>query len=291
MTFSEKYAELIALSKLYILQEFSPKDWKNSESEAFQFFKEYAQQNRPQPSPTPVIATSPISNIPQGQSTRMPITPSAPPQIVKQASAPNPPIQKEKPKAKEIKQELAGTDNTKSNVERTFELQPLPSAEVHDLNDIKQILRERFPSHLILEQIPDDEEAKKISKHWMQAEQPVKVIVLTGEMIAANDIVLSNMTNAIHAQLVPATILPAATLSDEKKCEALINSPLQLIIVSTSVLQSLPHLKKHFREEAEQKKQFLGKIPLCLIAETSELTKNPKLKVALWSYLKQILNI
>jgi hypothetical protein len=285
MTFSEQYAELIALSKLYILQEFSPKDWKDSESEAFQFFKEYAQQSRPQTTPTPIIAMAPTVNI-----SRPPIAPSVPPQIVKQSPAPTPPVQKEKPKAKEIKQEPVATDNTKPNIEKAFELQPLSSTEAHDLNDIKQTLRERFPSHPIIEQIPDDEEAKKISKHWKQAEQTVKVIVLTGEMIASNDTVLSSMTNAIHAQLVPAAIVSAATLNDGKKCEALVNSPLQLVIVSASVLQALPHLKKHYSENTEQKKQFLGKIPLCLIAEPSEFTKNPKLKVSLWSYLKQTLS-
>jgi hypothetical protein len=291
MTFSEKYAELIALSKLYILQEFSPKDWKNSEPEAFQFFKQYAQQARTQTPSAPVISAPETSNVPPVQSTRPLTPPPTPPQIVKQTPVPTPLVQKEKPKAKEIKQEPAATDNPKPSVGKAFELQPLPSPEAHDLSDIKQILRERFPSQSIVEKIPGDEEAKKISNQWKQAEQPVKVIVVTGEMTALNDTILSNMTNAIHSQLVPASIVSAANLSDEKKCEALINSQLQLIIVSATVLQSLPHLKKHYHEDAQQKKQYLGNIPLCLIAETSEFTKNPKLKVSLWSHLKQILDL
>lgn len=276
MTPSEKYTELVALTKLHLLQEYDLSDWKYADPQTFLFLKQYAQQSRPQ---NPVVSTPP--NVKPVQQVMPP--PSAPP-VVKQIQPTPEPKQKEKPEQKnkpEVKEE-----KTISHLEsKAYELQKPSEPTTQDFNDIKQFLREK--NQTIVEQIPSDEEAKKISNNWKLSDKHPKVAIVTDESDATSNAFLTNMAKAIQTQLAPAVIISTIMLRDEKNIEKLLGSAtLKLIIIAPSTLKLLPHLMKKFREES--KKQFLGNIPLCVIAETKEFEKNPKLKIALWNHLKQL---
>lgn len=291
---NDEFSELAALTQLHLLQEFSWRDWKNADPQTFSYFKHYAQQLR-------ANAATP-SNSPPANAVMTPQQPSKsvvempPPQPMKHVPAASPPPPQKSinpsslPKTSGPK-EPPKTVSPKAESQSVFELQPLPPSNPLDFSDLKKLMQSHFPSHPIIEQVPSDDEAKKINNAWQQPSGFLAAVIVAGDSVAAHYDLLSNIANAIQTRFVPAQVISHSKLHQEADCDALVRSPsLRVIVISSPTLLSLPHLMKHYRDEPQSGKKFLGTTPLCLMADPAECLKNPQLKVTLWNTLKQILS-
>lgn len=288
----QEFAELLSLTRLHLLQDFSRDEWLTTDPETFTIFKQHALQQKKNVQP---------KQIPQ-------------PPTVKQYAPPPPPIaspQQPKPipssapllppKAKLGPKPLPSLTNiqsappekkppTKDTSAFALEKMPLPSPV--DFTDVQKIIREKLPNIQVVDEIPNDSEAKRISNSWQQASSIPSVLVITFNESAKEITFLQNLTNAINDRLAPATLMSTQHVEVTFGWEKMLNSKeLRLIIASTHGLNAHTELMKEYREVQKQAKFFLRKVPLCLLSDISLYLKEPKLKIPLWNSVMAELSI
>ncbi len=253
----DELKELISLTKLFLLSEYSPKEWKFCDEASYRFFKERAQKL-----PLPEKAPAPAPKIEAAQEPpKIAIPPKEAPKAI------TPP--KEAPK----KEEAA-----------VINLEPVRQTDASDFSDIKKILQARFPALTLLPAPPDDSEAKKESKAAFG-----EIVILSFERQTSPFI--KNLACAIQQEIAPCTIVSAARLESEKEWENLLRQEQLKLILSTDYgLFSLPGAMPYFREIPKQAKSFLGNVPLLLLTDLSLYLKEPKLKPTLWRAICQMLS-
>ncbi len=292
MTPQQQYAELLALTQLHLLQEFSPKNFLQADAQNFVFFKKQAQmQTQAQAQPLKPQSSSQIIS-PPPLPLKTPATPkAAPPPPVNTLPPPTPaPIAKlEDHTPKPSKMPPIPISAPSTPKESTFlTLEPLGKASEMDLSEIRKILEERFPSLTIIDETPSDAEAKQVNSRGVldKAAAPEVVILYSNEP-PLQQTFLANVAKAIQICLnSPAVIVSARKLENEGGWNTLLEmKTLKLIMISKDLFNSLPDLTKRYRETT----QSLDEIPVYFLSDPPLYLKDPKLKQALWEGLKQLL--
>jgi hypothetical protein len=285
----EGYLELIALTQLYLLQEYSRKEWITSNAEDFAYFRQQAKSKQSLPQLQKQIIQNAIESAPK---TQLP-TPAKLSLPAKEIIEPNKstPLNLDKQKSSPALKSAEETTPQIPIVQTNFDLSPMKLIDEMDLNDIRRFFSEKFPNQIILEKIPDDSEAKKIQNAWKQQKtNPHAVILLFNEGVTSQAF-LSNVCNAIQLHLAPAQMILANKIEQQNGWEALLQtSEIRLVIANMHSLQAMPHLSKHYRELPKDEKR-LGKIPLLLLPDISSYFSEPKLKASLWRSLCNILKV
>ncbi len=257
----ENYSELVALTKLYLLREHSPKEWKICEDDSFAFFKAQAQKQKKPQAPLQTPPQTIVSTPPR----KLEAAPAEP--APKKETAPPPTEKKVEPEKPQKKSSLP-----------SFELNPPKEHPTVDCNDVKQILKKLFPQLTLIPTPPDDREAKKM---LLYKQTTFEIAILSFD--TKTPPFLTHVANAISQEHSTAKVISAQRVEKEKKWNQLLSLPhLKLIIASDYGLYSYPELMQHYREVPKQAKAYLAKIPLLLLADLSLYLKEPKLKPALW---------
>jgi hypothetical protein len=242
-----QYLELVSLTQLFILREYSVKDKKMADPLNSVFFPKSSplldsslpakkeEAPRKQAIPPSKAAVFPDPKIPQPQPAPHPDptpVPTPPPQ-------PAPP-----PTQPEPQQPI-----TKSKSVRFFQLEPLMSPASIDVSDFKQLFKEQFPHVAIQESIPADTRAVQLKNQWKLENQIPPIIILSFNNNEKELAFLKNVAQAITRHLAPARVLSAPKIEKEKKWEFLLKlSHLRLIIASDYGLYMLPELMKFYKE-------------------------------------------
>jgi hypothetical protein len=301
-----RYAELVALTQFYLMQEYKIGQHLPTTPETYHFFRKYvlqkntiqhptnpsppksqSQQSQSQPKPpqtsqqiAPKITPKPIS------------TPSPTPVANQNESQPifvnsTPPSLPDKPLEIPPKNhELAKT--AKENI--PFSLEPYEVHNELDFKELRKIIKEKLPHLTLLDTIPNDTEALQKAKRWEQKTDLSQVIILSFDENTKHQSFLSNIAKALKIYGISANVVTASRIEQEKGWNALLETgQLQLIIASSYGLYALPELLKHYREVAKNAKYYLGKTPLLLLSDLSFYFKEPGLKSSLWKALKDLL--
>jgi hypothetical protein len=321
----DQYAELLNLTRQYLLQNYEAKATKATDLESFTFFKRCAQQQRdqnarnPQPStsltssaPTPTISRQIATTVqaPVAAKQELPkTTPLIPRQHPNPTPAPQqhnvaPPQQVIQPEKKSVAPlpfsssasipekvtapEKKVSETVPGNSKALFQLDPLQPAAMIDLNDIRQIVAERFPAQKILDEIPSDAAAKR--KVGVSNITPAEVLILSFSQDPKQQAFLNNVANAIGLLLkLNAQVINAVRWEQEAQWDRELDAGiLQLVIANGEHIHTLPKLIQHYREERKESdnsnetKYYVAKTPLCLLSEVSLYFKDPKLKASLW---------
>jgi len=296
MSSKDRYAELVALTQLYLLQEHGPEDRLMAESGTYTYFREYALRKQKQaPAQTQQPVQPQVVQPVQRSNPTSPIPPAAPPPIV---AAPTPKAPEEiKPaeitpigKALSTKQEVIPTEREKKKSTAVFQLDTFTTPAAVDFKDIRSIIQERFPQMAILNAIPDDSEAKKTSRAWEQPLKHVNVLIVSLDEAPKNRYFLANIAAALESYGVSTSITMASGREKSSDWETkLVSTELRLVLVTQHCLEALPELGKLYREEAKQARCYLGKTPLLLMSDIGFYLKEPQLKSSLWNALKELL--
>lgn len=269
----EEYAELIALTQLYLLREYSLNDKQVADPQTYAFFKQILPKEVIPRSPVqpPIVkqAAKPTMTLP-------PSSPSPPPSL----PPVEPPPEPTKPEPQPEKPIAASTNIKKSYL---IALEPLLNSNPLDCKEIKQIFKEQLPQHPILEEIPSDQAAKKIKQAWQIEQNIPPIIILSFNEQEKSRAFLHAMADAISRHLAPARVLSGPQIEKEKKWDVILKAKdLRLVIASDYGLYLLPELMKCYKETPKQAKHYLYQTPLLLLSDLTLYLKEPQLKPLLW---------
>jgi len=286
----ELLAELINLTKKHIDQEFTASAARVfSDSENYAYYKNYALQGKqavkenPQPKPSePLVTTkqtksSPVYNPPTKDIVSQPV---AIEKIATELKAPLPSV-----KQTEKKEVLPTNKNQGLNLE------PLVKINETDLADIKKLMVEKYPSQVILDDIPSDQAAKTHSRHYNGHLKVEEVVILSFNENTKQVDFLDNLARAISTMIAPCAVISANRIEFELGWQDFLNHQnLKRVIATYYGLSGSEELRNHFKEQNKNAKTFLGNIPLMLLSDISIYFQNPHLKANLWYEIKQFLS-
>lgn len=291
----EQFAELTALTQLYLMREFSQNQWIVADPEAYTYFKQHLaatavppiQRTPPKqtvPPPPAASQSKQQANVKVQEKIQPAPPPSIPQLVAAKETIPTPVNKTPPPTPTPPTSPTPKTTPTKSRVPMPESLQPI--SEV-DLSDFKKIMKEKFPALVILDHVPGDEEAKRINSAWKQDLIPPAVLILCADENPKHRAFLFNLAKAISVCQMPAQVVFARKIEQENGWNALLKSnSLQLVIACDSSIHGLPGLMNHYREAVKQAKHYLGQVPLYLLSDLSIYWKEPRLKATLWNALR-----
>ncbi len=172
-------------------------------------------------------------------------------------------------------------------VQVQVEAPPPPKAEAKS-DPIKALLQKVAPSMKLVEEVPDDAEAKKIATGWKEKIADAEVILLACETDPETLDLLKNLAKAIDTHLGKTKILPAERLEKEKRWDLFLQKNTFRLVLASDGVKKLPELMQFYRALPAQGLHFLDKTPLFVLAPAATY-KAIEQKAALWKTLCQIL--
>ena len=167
--------------------------------------------------------------------------------------------------------------------------QPRSAPPVSDnYEGIKSTLNRIAPHLALVDEVPDDAQAKKLASAWKEKIPDVEVILLACQTDNDTLDLLKSLGKAIDQHLGRAKILPAEKLEKENRWDLFLQkNPFRLIVASDG-LKQLPQLMRFYHAVPAQSQAFLDKIPL-LELSSATFYKAIENKAHLWKLLCHIL--
>jgi hypothetical protein len=165
-----------------------------------------------------------------------------------------------------------------------------PSAPVAVLfDDLKTILKEKYPQIQLVDTPPDDAQAKEIANAWTVQHAAPEAAILSFDEPAHHREFLQNISLALRAHGIDAAVIPAAKIEHRSGWNELITSKqLKFVIAAAVGIESLPLLKSCCKETGKSGCGMIGERPLLLLSDIGFYFKEPALKLALWNAIKAI---
>jgi len=270
----EQFSELVALTEIYLLQEYSCKDWMYSDSDCFKFFKtleesrrqESMSKEKPKSAPPPSLEKVPQKVVAPAIPKPVAI-PAPPPQPIK--TAPEPIALKEE--KKEPPKEVQVTPKIIPEPKSVFVPEPLSKPKEVDLADMRAAVASAMPQVKIAE----------TPKAPPLASQPSAVLLALGET-GEELLFLHNVASAIDRLLRSAEVVSLPKKEREAAWKALASRPgLSWIVAFGEEVYTLPGISKG--------QQKIGTVSLLLQPSALTILRDPNQKAALWTLLKQLL--
>lgn len=302
----ERYLELLALAKSYLLQEYRLSDRILSDQETFAYFKSDALKRQEfknqSPEKKPVLPLQPKQLPPQP----LPTTTLDPVPTRKNSASTTPTpvdakvaLPSSQPHSSSSKKDLHALPKISSQQNKTlpdskeippFNLELPPLAQVVDFSAMRKIIEEKFPQVRFVNKIPDDSEAQKLAHVWAEEKRVPQVLILAFDEIDRHQLFLKDIAKALEQRGIYAQIVNALKIEQNKEWQKQLQSPaLQLVISSSSQFYHLSDLQKYYREGTKQGRYYLANCLLLLLADISFYFKEPSLKPSLWNAIKELL--
>lgn len=168
-----------------------------------------------------------------------------------------------------------------SKEQRPLSLPPDPQPQ----SPIKQMLQKAAPGVKIVEQVPDDGEAKRIAESWREKVSDVDAVLLLCDTGEETVDFLKGLAKAVDQHLAKTKIIAAERLEREKRWDIFLKNSFRFII-ATEGSQKLPELMRFYKQNNGQ--MYLDKTPL-LILSSASVYKSLEHKAQLWKTLCQML--
>lgn len=290
------YAELLALTQVFLLREYSPKEVKTVDPAVFGFLQrkmKTSSLNQTRSPSKPIPSILPASTVPRATTNppstepRPPETPPEPipsPKPEPRPPNPLPPPTQPEPSPTEPQPPIIQDKVNKTNFHsKELNLETLAVPQAREQREFWKIFPTLFPELRLCESIPSDSVAQKLKNAWLNDQVIPPVIILSFHQEEKQLNFLKNLAQAISLRLAPARVLSASKGEKENGWENILNSPhLRLVIASDYGLYMQPALMRFYREMPQQGKHFLNHIPLLLLSDLALYLKEPQLKPLLW---------
>lgn len=288
----QAYKELVHLTQLFLLRNYPLKQKLVVQSDTYACLKQFLSPTAPPihaSAPAPVHPSTELlqPGIPQPKAQPEPTIPELPPQ---RPHHPLPPIEPPPQPMQPIPgpgiadPRLPDKKDIKlSNGKFSFQLEPVAPAVVDDFSSWRQLWKEQCPHQALLEEIPSDRHSQQKKHAWKINQTIPPIVILSFQDAELSLKLLKNLAKAISLHFMPARVLSAKKIEEEKKWEALFNaSHLRLIIAGDYGLYSLPGLMKYYKPANEDNKHYLHHTALLLLSDLNLYLKEPQLKSLLW---------
>jgi hypothetical protein len=153
---------------------------------------------------------------------------------------------------------------------------------------IKDKLQRIVPHIKLVEQIPDDAEAKRIASGWKEKMDGVKVVLLACSPEQDNVELLKILAKAIDQNLAKSKVIAAERLEREKRWDLFFEKNSFQLILASQGMQNFPELMRFYQAFPSQDRFLLGSILLLPLSAPS-FYQSPEHKSLLWKKLCQIL--
>ena len=177
-----------------------------------------------------------------------------------------------------------------TSIEELPEPRPTPISKKapSDFITVRNILSIVAPELNVIEEIPNDEIALKISERWKTKNQSAPISILLFQEPTEQRKLLEQITQAIDVYFGPAKIVHAEKIEKDKQWGAFLSvDDLKMVIVCDYTLWQLNHLLEYYKEVPASRSRVLGKVPLFLLPDLSLYLKNSELKRSLWNALRE----
>jgi len=164
----------------------------------------------------------------------------------------------------------------------------ISNAPVIDFSSLRSFLSVIAPELAILNEIPSDAIAKKISERWKTKNQTAPISILSWQEPPAQRTLLEQIAKALDVSFGGAKLVAAESIEKEKQWEAFLSvADLKMVIVCDYTLWQLNGLMQFYKETPAQGIRTLGNVPLFLLPDLSLYLKDHLLKRSLWKALCQ----
>ena len=294
------YLELIALTRQYLLQEHQFSDKLFAGTAEYSYFRNHALQQSQKQIPiqkTEVISKSTVQT--HQPSVRLaPATPPPPPpsytaptSVVPSPAAPLPkrlPL----PTFETPKETTKSAEAKKAPAEAVFfTLSPPSQQEPTDNKVMRKLISTTLPTMQLLDSIPDDSEARRLSAEWKQPKSSPEVLILAFDETPSHLEFLTKMGNAISIHGYTINVVQAKKIEAEGTWEMLLTTNVRLVLATHAGIHTLPGLTTFYMESAKGAKFTLNKIPLIPLSDISFYMQEASLKIPLWKAIKEQLSI
>lgn len=166
-----------------------------------------------------------------------------------------------------------------------------PAKPSFDLSGVRNILSVVAPELAILNEIPSDILAKKISERWKTKNQSAPISILVYQEPPEQRALLDQVARALDVYFGPAKIVQAEGIEKDKQWGAFLSvADLKMVIVCDYTLWQLNGLMQSYKETPAQGVRVLGNVPIFLLPDLSLYLKDSLLKRSLWKALCQKLS-
>ncbi len=153
---------------------------------------------------------------------------------------------------------------------------------------IQKTLQRIAPSLKLLDQIPDDRGATRISNAWKEKIIDADVILLVCDSRSETLDFLKTLAKAIDQRLTKVKILMAEKLEREKRWDLFFEKNSLRLIISSDTIQRLPELMRFYKALPAQAQIFLDQTPLLVLSPVSTY-RSLEHKALLWKTLCHML--
>jgi hypothetical protein len=284
----EQYTELIALTKVFLLRNFSLKESSMTMPKDHLFFKKWIlQPSHSQQTENPsdrqsLSSPPPLSPIKKSEHVQQPIlsnsfSPPTSPKPVTELTQ----VKNHTQENRVIDSKISPTKEKAK--ESPFYLDPLDPPPPSDCLEFKKIFTEYFPHYPLIDQIPTDQIAKKMKSMWKTNLNLFPILILSFTEKEKELQFLKNLAQAITLHFAPAQVISGIKIEQEKKWDQwLKKSDRRLVMASDHGFYLMPELMKSYQEGPRQGKYSLNQIPLLLLSDVSLYLSQPQLKPLLW---------
>jgi hypothetical protein len=157
-----------------------------------------------------------------------------------------------------------------------------------DLSPLKKTLQRIAPSMKMVDQVPEDAEAKRIASAWKEKIVDAQVVFLVCNIDAETLEFLKGLAKAVDHHLAKTKILMAERLEKEKRWDLFLEKNAFRLIIASEGIQQWPELMRFYRAMPASNQLFLDKTPLFVLS-TAALYKSLEHKAHLWKTLCQLL--
>lgn len=157
-----------------------------------------------------------------------------------------------------------------------------------NFTQIRNVMSIVAPELAILEEIPNDQLAKKLSERWKTKNQTAPISILTYQEPGEQRALLEEIAKAVDIYFGPAKLVNAEKIEKEKQWETFLSvEGLKMVIVCDYTLWQLGNLMHFYKETPAQGARMLGSVPIFLLPDLSLYLKDALLKRSLWKALCQ----
>lgn len=198
-----------------------------------------------------------------------PQPPSPPPKKVEK-----PPVKPEPPSPPPKEKKVAPS---------TFQLEPPSLPPQEPTETLRKLLVSIDPELFLHDTPPSDALAKRIKEAWKEKrDTPTIPILFQGR---SHRPFVMNIAKAIDLTFATCRIIE---VEPGKKWDLFLESPnLKFILAPDHLIFGTKELLPFYKEHPQEKKRYLGNIPLLLLPDLSLYYKDPYLKRSLWNVITQ----
>jgi hypothetical protein len=167
-------------------------------------------------------------------------------------------------------------------------VKPSIPAPLVNFTSVRNVLSIVAPELAIINEIPSDDLAKKLSERWKTKNQTAPLSILVYQESAEQRALLESIAKALDVYFGPAKLVNAEGIEKAKQWEMFLSvKELKMIIACDYTLWQLSSLMQFYKETPAQGSRLLGNVPLFLLPDLSLYLKDAKLKRSLWKAICQ----